>query len=1490
MPRIPNGNEEDAVKNSSATNLNGIGEHDRQKNAYQMKDLHAPGNSRGQKKPFLRVLDQGGVPVAAKEIVLGSSTWIPEAPDALVTFITGNVHFDQWRRDDFRSALQGGFIKLINSLNLAIFDDGMHYGLSKVLGDVVREEEMLKKITTTKGGRPPLIGIVNLNRLRDQDYPDDMIRPDDASSIFTIESEHAVKLPLDPNHSHHVFLPNQSYREAGLTRVALEKAIQEELSIRASTDASEAGKRVIPMVAFLFQGELDDLERVKAYCEQGIPVVVMEGCGGLGDVLSAAISDSAEMDGNRLRSSIDQKLHKTFPTLKNSEYGSVDTINLVLDILTLSHGDRHALLLSVVNCRLIDTFASLNSAVLKSAINSSSARASPELFASFLMLAVKCNKPDVATSMLLARPPWCNMELPVQAFEMALILPGREKFVDFYLLQQFPVRKYLSHLKLLKLFREAKDRQFFPEHVWEGILRYSLTQPIQPEFIVADLNKLISKLTGIRDYIDVYELSASAFGENTGMDVSTAERKAMNALLVFAVLFNRPNLVKVLIKYSSEPLLQALFAESLYHGLYRNVSHFAMSEVLQFTCNQFAQIATDLLDKAVTVSPIRGHGILTRRFPDFNNKTPLEIAYDTNNKQFVAHTNVQSWLDQYYFNFVKVKGAWDNLKLFLSAIFIFPMYIWLSFPRLRKVPPVPSRDDIPSQDGVFRPKSAQDAEKILAKVQRIQAGEQAADRSTEVVPRPPFMEMLRAVWAAPAVRFYTWHMFYWMFLILICVDIMLPPCRFIGVDIAVFVLTISMWCEIVLRTVYDMQRFRRVHWVERSYDLISQTVFNILFFLYRIAPYRYDHPFAGRVILAFGIVYYCYRVWGWFYYMDKTIGPLIRVTVQMFRLDLSRWIVLIAPFLISTSLIFMGVINPDWPATGDDWRHAFYRGIFNLFGAFNNELEYTPACENPGTKVSPNSYLPSAPNGNRWIHKNRTGLADGQPDYRCWSGDYNNYNCATISFWSYFFVIQYYVFLKLGMGNMLTAFYVTRNIAAARQGPAVWKYHRCRIILDYATRTSLPPPFYALGYIYKMIRYCMKPKGSKGSHLSSGVATTGGNDSGDSFTYWKGLALEYFRGKEMQENMANMPRQQLDMLTGIQDDLTVLSKKLAAADRKILDVEESTKQTGVFMQDTAGHVMHKKQATLAEIAQPWPHKLARTSLYPGTTVARTFIPNDKVDWKEPLDDYRPEQFDGKSAKDKIAGSADDRPRSRKNSDISRKDSALNLQHVGGYNRADSRISDAVPLPSWITTSDKVPVDYSVNEYGLPLNPFGRTGLQGRGSLQRLGPNHKVFFAITNRQGDGFRFIVHQVPPKNISLLPQSVVGNEETEYGVACLILDAFLFDSNSLSGRDQDFSDIRSLQSMYDAVEKQVKGRLSSIIENFDRKPISLREVYRGYCDSPLNTDNAWLEVVVFQLSLPAFGIDRFTSYKWRVYSSDAGLPDFDAAIVRQLATEYSL
>jgi hypothetical protein len=58
----------------------------------------------------------------------------------------------------------------------------------------------------------------------------------------------------------------------------------------------------------------------------------------------------------------------------------------------------------------------------------------------------------------------------------------------------------------------------------------------------------------------------------------------------------------------------------------------------------------------------------------------------------------------------------------------------------------------------------------------------------------------------------------------------------------------------------------------------------------------------------------------------------------------------------------------------------------------------------------------------------------------------------------------------------LIAHFRVRHSDAQKEGNKIWSYHRCRIILDYGARTSLPPPLFGLGYVYMMIMHCIHPK------------------------------------------------------------------------------------------------------------------------------------------------------------------------------------------------------------------------------------------------------------------------------------------------------------------------------------------------------------------------------------------------------------------------------
>lgn len=56
------------------------------------------------------------------------------------------------------------------------------------------------------------------------------------------------------------------------------------------------------------------------------------------------------------------------------------------------------------------------------------------------------------------------------------------------------------------------------------------------------------------------------------------------------------------------------------------------------------------------------------------------------------------------------------------------------------------------------------------------------------------------------------------------------------------------------------------------------------------------------------------------------------------------------------------------------------------------------------------------------------------------------------------------------------------------------------------------------------------------------------------------------------------------------------------------------------------------------------------------------------------------------------------------------------QHKGSTQVIDRR--------SWISRDDQ-PCRYRLDPNGLPLNPMGRTGIRGKGTLWRWGPNHLI---------------------------------------------------------------------------------------------------------------------------------------------------------------------
>lgn len=192
------------------------------------------------------------------------------------------------------------------------------------------------------------------------------------------------------------------------------------------------------------------------------------------------------------------------------------------------------------------------------------------------------------------------------------------------------------------------------------------------------------------------------------------------------------------------------------------------------------------------------------------------------------------------------------------------------------------------------------------------------------------------------------------------------------------------------------------------------------------------------------------------------------------------------------------------------------------------------------------------------------------------------------------------------------------------------------------------------------------------------------------------------------------------------------------------------------------------------------HRNARTTKhtsYPG----RFIVPDDKVKWEIPFLEYNPEEFNAPVILD--------------------------------------------PQTSWADPQDIKQVTHTFesfegkvafNSHGFPLNPFGRTGMAGRGVLGKWGANFAVDGLITTLHPETHCFLVLTIVRKDTgeTAIPGGMIDTGET-----------------SLQARNRELEEELSLSS-------------SDL-----KDPIYEKIVTKGYVDDPRNTDHAWMETTVYHV-----------------------------------------
>lgn len=218
------------------------------------------------------------------------------------------------------------------------------------------------------------------------------------------------------------------------------------------------------------------------------------------------------------------------------------------------------------------------------------------------------------------------------------------------------------------------------------------------------------------------------------------------------------------------------------------------------------------------------------------------------------------------------------------------------------------------------------------------------------------------------------------------------------------------------------------------------------------------------------------------------------------------------------------------------------------------------------------------------------------------------------------------------------------------------------------------------------------------------------------------------------------------------------------------------------------------------------HYRCRTKVYP-SSVQRLTVPDNKVRWDCPWPEYNPPLFTATST----VGQPWADP------DLSEKIFNVKWNSVDGL----------VDRRSYVTT-------YNVSE-NYPLNPIGRTGLGGRGVLGRWGPNHAADSAVTRwKRNENGELILNTVSKKPI--LQLITIQKRSREWGIPGGMVEPG--ENTKETSKREFFEEVLA----YDV--KSSNPACSEMLNTLFEKGL---EIYKGYVDDPRNTDNAWVETVVF-------------------------------------------
>ncbi|OTF77807.1 hypothetical protein BLA29_000632 [Euroglyphus maynei] len=543
--------------------------------------------------------------------------------------------------------------------------------------------------------------------------------------------------------------------------------------------------------------------------------------------------------------------------------------------------------------------------------------------------------------------------------------------------------------------------------------------------------------------------------------------------------------------------------------------------------------------------------------------------------------------------------------------------------------------------------------------------------------QPPLLKMIYLLWNSPITKFWTYHIFYIIYLALLSLALIWPGCvlNIIEHIRRVYILyrrytSVPMFFRI-LETILLIIFWLTYTW-GRVLIVYSYSIHGHLFSRYNIDPY------GMKVVLSAGLLYFYYRLFYIYLPISPTLGPLLYRFKLMVSVDFIHFMRMALILLISSGIIIQALLYPNTEISREMFHKAFHRTIVSLFLTPVDELtrnctikqqqQLQPQHSSSSTANLTSIFLQSVILGTEPLNEpiNREELCPVKPIPM-------SHSCPVSGFWSYAFTFQFLICLKLILMTLLYALFASTATKLQTETDNIWKYQRYILVIDFANRPALHAPLSIFKYGYLLLKfwikcitfpcYCCRNRLKKirvgdavDSARGDGVFLVQNDEDDDGsnskhrlskedYNYWRHLAKTIYDEQQRKEDEKDIIGRQFETIQLICEELEHEKTILRTVKTKMNEFERMMYQTQIYLEkikhiDTSSSsaatngdyfqtslirqqkrtmkMIHHRSTTMdlnqSQLQTIGVHYLARLSPYAGTRIQRFPVADKFVSW------------------------------------------------------------------------------------------------------------------------------------------------------------------------------------------------------------------------------------------------------------------------------------